>query len=91
MFNRLEAIVTGRVQGVYFRAHTQRQAEQLGLTGYALNHADGSVAVVAEGERAALEQLLAWLQHGPPAARVAQVSPQWTPATGEFTHFEARP
>ncbi len=88
--DRLEALVAGRVQGVNFRFYTQRQAEQLGLTGYALNCDDGSVEVVAEGERAALEQLLAWLHQGPPSARVDRVSPRWKAATGGFAHFEVR-
>lgn len=91
MLKQLRASVTGRVQGVYFRAHTQRQAQQLGLTGYALNLADGGVEVVAEGEQTALETLLAWLQHGPPNAVVAGVQPQWQPASGAYKSFEVRP
>lgn len=88
---RLKAIVTGVVQGVNFRAYTRREAARLGLNGYALNRSDGAVEVVAEGERAALEKLLLWLQHGPPSARVDQVSPRWETATGEFARFEVRP
>jgi acylphosphatase len=88
---RLEVLVSGRVQGVNFRAHTQREAERLGLKGYALNRADGSVEVVAEGARTALEKLLAWLQHGPAQARVEQVRPRWQAARGEFARFEVRP
>lgn len=88
---RLAAVVSGRVQGVYFRAHTRREAQRLGLRGYALNCADGRVEVIAEGERAALESLLAWLQRGSPEARVDRVSPAWLPATGEFAAFEVRP
>ena len=84
-------IVTGRVQGVNFRYYTQREAERLGLHGYALNRADGSVEVVAEGEHTALETLLAWLHHGPPAARVDQLAPQWSPVAGGFARFEVRP
>jgi acylphosphatase len=88
---RLEVVVTGRVQGVNFRYYTQREAERLGLRGYVLNRPEGSVEVVAEGERAALEVLLAWLQHGPPAARVAQLTPQWSQPAGGFARFEVRP
>ena len=89
--DRLEASISGRVQGVNYRFYTQRQAERLGLTGYALNCGDGSVEVVAEGERADLERLLAWLQQGPPSARVEQVSPRWKAATGAYARFEVRP
>jgi acylphosphatase len=88
---QLRATVTGKVQGVFFRAHTQRQAEWLGLNGYALNLPDGGVEVIAEGEQPALETLLAWLQHGPPNAAVTSVQPQWRAASGEFQRFEVRP
>ncbi len=68
--------VTGRVQGVWFRAATQRQALDLGLTGYAVNRSDGAVEVLACGEREAVDQLHGWLWQGPPAARVGDVSGQ---------------
>ncbi|MDL5367798.1 acylphosphatase [Xanthomonas sp. NCPPB 2654] len=66
-------LVSGRVQGVSFRASTRERALALGLDGQARNLADGRVEVIAAGEAAALETLADWLQHGPPAARVAQV------------------
>lgn len=65
--------VTGRVQGVWFRAATRRQAVSLGLTGYAVNRPDGSVEVLACGEQKTVEQLHAWLWQGPPAAEVSHV------------------
>lgn len=65
--------VTGRVQGVFFRASTQREAERLGLTGHAINRADGSVEVLACGEGQALDALERWLHDGSPAARVDRV------------------
>ena len=63
-------LISGRVQGVFFRASTQRQAEALALVGYAINLPDGRVEVLAHGEPAALDQLADWLRAGPPAARV---------------------
>jgi acylphosphatase len=66
-------LVSGRVQGVYFRHSTRLEAERLGLRGLARNLADGSVEVIVAGEPAALDTLRAWLQHGPPQARVARV------------------
>ncbi len=66
--------VTGRVQGVFFRAATRERALALGLTGHACNRDDGSVEVLACGEPAALEALRQWLHEGPPAARVASVT-----------------
>lgn len=65
--------VTGRVQGVAFRHSTVVVARELGLTGWCLNLADGSVEVCACGDEAALSQLNAWLHQGPPAARVDRV------------------
>ncbi|HEX5488334.1 MAG TPA: acylphosphatase [Rhodanobacteraceae bacterium] len=66
-------LVTGRVQGVFFRASTREQALRLGLTGSARNLADGSVEVIASGDDAALAELERWLQQGPPSARVERV------------------
>jgi acylphosphatase len=65
--------VRGRVQGVFFRASTAQVATELALRGRAQNLADGSVLVLAAGPRAALDQLAAWLRHGPPMARVEAV------------------
>ncbi len=70
----LRCLVSGRVQGVWYRASTQQQASLLGLTGYARNLADGRVEVLACGEKEALSALEAWLWQGPRAARVAEVS-----------------
>lgn len=66
-------IVTGKVQGVWFRAGTREQALALGLRGHALNRPDGSVEVVAAGDDAALARLDEWLHQGPPLAKVEAV------------------
>ena len=63
-------LVSGRVQGVWFRASTRDQAVPLGLRGYARNLPDGNVEVLAVGDEAAIEELAAWLRQGPPQARV---------------------
>ena len=70
---RVQAVVTGAVQGVGFRWATRREAARLGLTGFVRNRADGSVEVEAEGDADVVGQLVRWLQDGPPAARVSQV------------------
>lgn len=62
--------VSGRVQGVGFRAATRAEAVALGLSGHARNLADGRVEVLAAGRREALAALAGWLRHGPPLARV---------------------
>jgi acylphosphatase len=69
----VRCLVRGRVQGVFFRASTQRKARQLNLTGYAKNLSDGRVEVVASGEKMAVDQLVLWLQRGPIGARVDAV------------------
>ncbi len=69
-------VITGRVQGVFYRASTRERALALGVTGYASNQPDGSVAVLASGTDVALDALQRWLQDGPPAARVASVTRQ---------------
>ena len=71
---RVAAIVTGRVQGVAFRASTVDEARERGLTGWVRNRADGSVELEAQGDDAAIAALLAWCGHGPPAARVTGVT-----------------
>jgi len=66
-------LVSGRVQGVAFRAYTRAQAQALGLRGYARNLADGRVEVLAAGEADAIERLADWLRTGSPMARVEAV------------------
>lgn len=66
-------VVIGRVQGVGFRAATQREAEHLGLRGWVRNRSDGAVEGAVFGSREALEQFVAWLHDGPPAAHVESV------------------
>ena len=73
-------VVSGRVQGVFFRASTAREAERLGVRGHAVNLPDGRVEVLAVGAAAAVQELRQWLQRGPPAARVDQVQAQEQPA-----------
>mgnify|MGYP005829604373 CR=1 FL=1 len=67
-------LVSGRVQGVGFRAATRTEALRLGLCGHARNLRDGRVEVIARGDEDALEALGAWLREGPPAARVDAVA-----------------
>ena len=65
--------VSGRVQGVYFRASTQQQAQRLGVCGYAKNLIDGRVEVLAVGGAEQVGELLRWLWQGPPLARVTDI------------------
>lgn len=69
----VRCVVSGRVQGVWFRAATREQAQRLGIRGHAVNLPDGRVEVLACGEAAAVERLRAWLWEGPDQARVSAV------------------
>lgn len=69
----VRCIVSGRVQGVWFRASTREQALRLGIRGYASNRSDGRVEVLACGEQAAVDRLRAWLWEGPSQAQVTDV------------------
>lgn len=79
--------VNGLVQGVAYRAFTQRTASQQGLRGGVRNLDDGRVAVEVEGERQAVERLIAALRTGPPMARVQDVQVQWESPTGRYDDF----
>ncbi len=71
---RVRAVVTGRVQGVFYRDSCRSQATRLGVRGSVRNLADGSVEVVAEGDRERVEELLAWCRAGPPRATVTGIT-----------------
>jgi len=88
--DRLTAWVHGRVQGVGFRWFTRARALELGLVGHATNHPDGRVLVVAEGPRAALEELLGWLRSDETPGDVRLVVESWDAARGDLTGFVER-
>jgi acylphosphatase len=87
---RLQAVAHGRVQGVGFRQFVVTRAEELELAGYVRNRWDRSVEVVAEGDRARLEQLLETVRRGPRVANVTRVDVLWMGASGEFDGFDVR-
>ena len=86
----VNAIVHGRVQGVYYRAFVRRRATKLDLTGYARNLPDGTVEVRAEGEREQLRQLIGHLASGPPAARIEKVITDWSEYSGNYAVFSIK-
>ena len=87
MTTRLEAHVYGLVHGVFFRHHTCLRAQALNLSGSVENRPDGTVRVIAEGERDSLEQLLQWLIEGPELAVVNRVDSYWGEPTDSFSGF----
>lgn len=80
-------IISGRVQGVWFRANTRDKAEELGLTGWVRNTFDGNVEAVFEGEEDAVREMISWCRRGPPLAHVSDVKVDYERFTGEFQGF----
>jgi acylphosphatase len=87
---RVHVIVSGRVQGVFFRSETQDEAMNLSLTGWVRNLPDGKVEAVFEGEKYKVEKLIEFCKHGPPDAIVTKVQVLWEDYTGEFRDFGIR-
>lgn len=87
---RMRAIVSGRVQGVFFRQSTVEQARALGLTGWVRNLPSGEVEIMVEGRRRDLEALLGWASNGPRHAHVTGVCEQWGKFGNEFSDFRVR-
>jgi acylphosphatase len=90
MEKAVAVIITGRVQGVGFRAATARKAEELGLSGWVQNQPDGGVQAFAQGPREAVEAWLQWCHQGPPTARVDQVIEQFTDPDKSLKVFTIR-
>jgi len=84
---RAHVWISGRVQGVFFRAHTKEVAEKLGLTGWVRNLPDGRVEAVFEGEEDAVKEAIEWCKRGPPLAKVERVEVRYEEPTGEFKDF----
>ncbi len=87
---RIHIFVSGRVQGVFFRAETEARARELGLFGLVRNLGDGRVEIIAEGEKKKLEELLEWAKKGPALARVDSIRFNWEEYRAEFKNFEIR-
>jgi len=87
---RVHIWVTGRVQGVGFRAFVQESGTIFGLTGWVRNVGYDQVETVAEGPRPVLERFAAAVQTGPRASSIEQARLEWEPPTGEFGRFEVR-
>ena len=82
-------VITGRVQGVWFRESMRMQAERLGITGWVRNRMDGSVEAVVQGSSEAVAAMTRWARRGPEAAQVRNV--EVSEASGDYARFEKRP
>ncbi|MEM3554069.1 MAG: acylphosphatase [Candidatus Bathyarchaeia archaeon] len=87
---RAHVFVSGRVQGVFFRYETRREARLRGVKGWVRNLPDGRVEAVFEGEEEAVKEMIDFCRHGPPGAKVTKVDVRWENYTGEFRDFEIR-
>jgi len=89
MISNIHVIVSGQVQGVWFRASTKQKAQELGLTGWVRNTTNGCVEAVIEGEEEIVKKMIDWLHHGPPLAKVEDVKVKKQLAIG-FNGFSVR-
>lgn len=85
---RAHAVISGRVQGVFFRLETKHAAEGYGVFGWVRNRRDGTVEAVFEGSEKNVMSILEWCKKGPPIAKVSRVDVQWEDYIGEFNSFE---
>jgi acylphosphatase len=87
---RIHAFITGRVQGVFFRAHTRVAAERLGVTGWVKNLPNGDVELVAEGPSQKVNELISWCHKGPDYSRVDKVEFHEETPEGKYNDFSIR-
>jgi acylphosphatase len=90
MKTRAHVYISGRVQGVFFRACTRDEAKRLGLTGWVRNTADGRVEAVFEGEESAVDAMVSWCHKGSQYSRVEDVEVRREEYRGEFSDFGVR-
>lgn len=87
---RAHVLISGLVQGVFFRANAVYQARDLNVTGWVRNCRDGRVELILEGERLAVDRMISWCHKGPPGAAVDNVKISWENYQGEFSSFSPR-
>lgn len=84
---RAHVFISGRVQGVFYRASTKNMAEQLGLKGWVRNTSDGRVEALFEGDETTVKDMISWCHKGPRSAEVSDVTVDYTKFLGEFEEF----
>lgn len=87
---KAHVIVSGRVQGVYFRGYTRMEAQKLNVTGWVRNLPDGRVEAIFEGEKEYVEKLVDIVHEGPSHAKVTNLKVEWQEYNGEFDDFQIR-
>ena len=85
---RAHVIISGRVQGVFFRMETQKAAQLYGVSGWVRNKADGTVEAMFEGDEKSVDLILEWCSKGSSPAKVEKTDINWKDYTGEFDEFK---
>lgn len=87
---RARVLISGRVQGVFFREKTRSMAKKIGVTGWVKNLSDGRVEAVFEGSKKSVEKIVNWTKRGPILAKIEGIDIEWQEYKGEFVDFEIR-
>jgi acylphosphatase len=87
---KIHVIISGKVQGVWFRVNTKNKAEQLNLTGWVRNTSDGKVEAIFEGEERDINKMIKWCYEGPPLANVKNVNVETKSQLNGFLRFEIK-
>ncbi len=87
---RAHVIITGRVQGVYYRMETKRAADKHNTLGWVRNRSDGTVEALFEGDKTEVDSTIEWCRSGPSLAQVGNVDVEWEDYANEFDRFEIR-
>lgn len=87
---KAHVIITGRVQGVYFRGHTRREAQKYGVNGWVRNLPDGRVEAIFEGEKEDVDRTIESIKMGPPHAKVTDLDLEWLNYDSKFDDFTIR-
>jgi acylphosphatase len=87
---KAHVVITGKVQGVFFRMETKQAADRYGVQGWARNKSDGSVEALFEGDKEKVASIVEWCRQGPPFAKVNNIDVDWQEYKGEFKDFKIR-
>jgi len=90
MKSTVHVVISGRVQGVWFRVSTKQKAEQLGVTGWVKNTADGKVEALFEGDKKHIQEMIDWCHQGPPSAQIDHVEITEQSSSNGFDGFSIK-
>ncbi len=88
MLKKIHLLISGKVQGVFYRVNTKNKADELGLTGWVKNIPDGKVEVLAEGKEGGLKEFIKWCYNGSKGAKVDKVEVEWRDYENKFDNFK---